>query len=385
MSSAIATKVARSTREVEEVRSIWSRFPNDVVNTDIDYHLTLVDQDPDVVRPHVVILEEGGEPAALAVGRIEDIRLSARLGYKTLYRPAVRALTISYGGVLGRDDEASASALLSELRSALERGEADLVRLRLVKVGSTLHRVASANGGALARISHSLPSPHWRGRLRGSWDDYLRDRSAKTRANIQRYGRKLEREFPDGIRFDSFRRPADLERLVEDTTAVYARTYQHGLGVGFSDVGAQREIMALALERDWFRGFVLYVQDKPAAFWHGTRYGRTFSTGPTGYDPAYRSHRLGTYVLARLIQELIREGAVDWIDFGFGDAEYKRHFGDECWLEEDVLLFARRVRPLWVNTALAGATLANRSAGRILADRRLADVKRRWRTRLSRG
>ena len=29
------------------------------------------------------------------------------------------------------------------------------------------------------------------------------------------------------------------------------------------------------------------------------------------------------------------------LDFGFGDAEYKRRFGDRSWYEEDVLIYAK--------------------------------------------
>ena len=147
---------------------------------------------------------------------------------------------------------------------------------------------------------------------------------------------------------------------------VYSHTYQHGLGVGFSDSGIEREVTTFALARGWFRGFVLYVEGQPCAFWHGIRYGRVFTTGATGYDPAFRDHRIGTYVLGRMVEELCGEDDLEWIDFGFGDAEYKSHFGDDRWLEEDVFVWAKRVRPVVLNGARTTLLAVDRSAKSLL-------------------
>jgi hypothetical protein len=366
--ASLEMRAARSAEEVEALRPVWEGFDRDVVTADLDYHLMVVDRSPEAVRPHVLLLEQDGAPGTLVVGRVEDIQLPARIGYKTVSRPSVRALTVSYGGVLGREDDQAAAAVMAELAAVLRRGEADVARLRNLKVGSPLHRVARSSPGILTRERLALPARHWRARLDGSFEDYLGRRSAKTRSNLRRYGRRFEAAFPDGIELRAFRDPAELDQLLDDTQAVYGQTYQQGLGVGFSDSGIEREVTTLTLERGWFRGFVLYVDDAPRAFWHGIRYGGVFSTGPTGYDPAFASHRVGMYLLGRMVEELSRDDGLEWIDFGFGDAEYKQHFGDESWLEEDVLVWARRPRTIRLN-ATRTALLAGDRAARWLLER----------------
>ena len=62
-------------------------------------------------------------------------------------------------------------------------------------------------------------------------------------------------------------------------------------------------------------------------------------------------------------------GQADWMDFGLGDAEYKRHFGDESWEEDDVLIFARRRRPVTVNLARSGVLTASRAGKAGLEER----------------
>ncbi|HXV57104.1 MAG TPA: hypothetical protein VD704_04480, partial [Gaiellaceae bacterium] len=88
--------VARSAREVEELRPLWERLQNGCLTSDIDHFLTYMRHAPGAVRPHVVLVEDGGRPT-LVVARLEDGRLAARLGYKTLFSTRMRTLTVAYG------------------------------------------------------------------------------------------------------------------------------------------------------------------------------------------------------------------------------------------------------------------------------------------------
>ena len=81
------------------------------------------------------------------------------------------------------------------------------------------------------------------------------------------------------------------------------------------------------MERGWFRAYVLYLDDEPVAFWQGQAYNGVFSTGVPGFDPAYADHRVGNYVLFKLIADLCADESIETLDYGFGDAEYKRRFG----------------------------------------------------------
>ena len=373
-------RIARSPEEVEALRGAWDALPVENPAADPDHLLTLVRNHPTPARPHVVLLEDGGVPQALAVGRVGEVQLGARLGYKTIYRPRLEALTVAQGGIVGAEAD-RAELLLAALTQALEDEPLDVVRLR-ARVGSPVHELATSRPGALVRGRGSETLLRHRARLPETFAEYLKARSAKTRSNVQRYSRRLEERFGDGLELRVFESPADLSRLVRDTRTVSEKTYQHGLGAGFVDNDLTRALQQLAAERGWLRAFVLYLDGAPAAFWHGTLYRRIFYTGPTGYDPEHKDLRLGTYVLAKMADYLC--GKADWMDFGLGDAEYKRHFGDDSWAEEDVLLFARRPRPIVVNLARTGVLSASR-AGKTALERsgKLAAARRRWRERLA--
>ncbi len=109
---------------------------------------------------------------------------------------------------------------------------------------------------------------------------------------------------------------------------------------------------------------MLYLRDKPVAFWHGNAYRGSFGVISTGFDPAYAEDRPGTYLLMRAVEDLSADGSAQVIDFGFGDADYKRHFGDGFVEEQDVGIFERRPRTIALNaahSALGGATAAGRA------------------------
>jgi CelD/BcsL family acetyltransferase involved in cellulose biosynthesis len=373
--------VARTAEDVEAMRGAWAALPVESPTGDIDYHLTMIAHTPGVVRPHVVLLEDDEGPKALAVGRLEDVRLAAKLGYRTVFQPHVQSLTISQGGLIGANGS-HAEPLVAGLVETLRDEPVDVLQLRFVDVGSAAHTLATATPGPLVRQWFSEPVHRWRATVPPTFDEYMKARSSKTRSNVKRYARRLEEQFGDGVSLRLFTASEDLDQLVRDTQSISVKTYQHGLGAGFSDSRRDRALLELALARGWYRGFVLYLDGVPSAYWHAMAYGRTLYTGPTGYDPARRELRLGTYVLTKMLERVC--GEVDRVDFGVGDAEYKRHFGDEHLTEEDVFVFAPRARAVALNLARSGILAASQVGHAVLArSGKLDEARRRWRSRLS--
>jgi CelD/BcsL family acetyltransferase involved in cellulose biosynthesis len=345
-----------------------------------DYALAVVRTRPEVVGPYV---ERVGE--TVFVGRLEDVPLAVTAGYRTLYRPVLRAITLVHGGVHGADSPAAAEALLARLRAALADGRADVLSLPALPVGSALHAAATAVRGPL--VSHFRHrSTHWRLRLPDTYDAFVRSRSKKTRENIRVYRNRLHRDHGEGLDVRVFREPEELEEYFALAEEVAAKTYQRGLGVAVADTNEERALTRLAFERGWFRAWVLLSGGRPIAFWSGAGYDRTFFVGTPGYDPAFAEYSIGTYLLQRVIEDLIADDGFDVLDYGLGDSDYKRRFGNESWEEEDVLVFAPTFRGLRVNavrTGLAAAVaLARGAAARTGLAARL---KRRWRRRLSSG
>ncbi len=383
LASGYDVRVARTVEELEELRPAWLELQGTRVTSDPDYYRTLLDSEPHIIRPHVVLLEKDGAPWGMVIGRIEERTIACRIGYKQVYAPRVRSLTVSYGGFLGPAPQEDAVVVVEQLRDALARREADVVYALHVRLDSPVH-AAAAKGSILTRQHALQPEVHWRLDLPGSFEDFLATKSGRSRGRIRRYGKRLRDTYGDDFAIKVFMTPDEIDLMFRDAEAVSTKTYQHGLGVGFKDDPLQRNLVGLSLERGWFRGYVLYLEGAPRAFWFGTVYNGTFHTGPTGFDPEYGDYHPGTFLLVRMIQDMCDDNAVDVIDYGFGDAEYKQTFGSENWLEHDVLIFASSPRAVRVNVVRTAVLGADALARRILGRRNLVSrLKRRWRNRLA--
>ena len=378
-----ATSPARASEGLEGLRASWEAIPWARLDPVPDYFLTVVRSRPEVVRPHVVRLaEDDGDPVWF-VARLEDVRLTTSVGYRSVHRPRVRCLTLVHGGFHGADTAARANAVVAEVRRVLASGEADVAVLPSLRPGSPLHDAASRVPSRVRELG--ARGTHWALRLPDTFDDFVRSRSKKTRENIRVYRNRLHRDHGD-VTLRVFRAAEEADELFADLDAVSGKTYQRGLGVAFAATPEQRALAQLELERGWFRAYVLYAHGEPIAFWAGTAWNRTFFVGTPGYDPAYADYSIGTYVLMRVVEDLCADDGIDVLDYGFGDAEYKRRFGSESWEERDVLLFAPTLRGLRLRLtrrAVTGAVrLAKAGLERAGIERR---VKQRWRRRLSRS
>jgi CelD/BcsL family acetyltransferase involved in cellulose biosynthesis len=377
-------EVARTVEETLALRQVWELLQSPFVTSDLDFILAYVANTPSVIRPHAVAIRDEHDPVALVSGRVEDVHLPIKLGPKTVVEPNVRALTVTYGGFMGRVDGTTAPRLLAAVAESVEPGEVDVIRLRMLTVGSPVHAAAIRGSSFLRREHFSARMLHWRAEVPGSLDEFLARRSRRRRETVRRYSRRLERTYGEHARVEIFRSREQIDRLFADSALVHRETYQSVLGVGFSDERVQRALTELAMDRGWFRGYVLYLNEAPAAFWHGNAYKGVFGIGATGFDPAFADARPGTYLLMKAVEDLAADESVHTLDFGFGDAEYKRHFGDESRLEEDVVLVEPRLRPLAVNLArstLHGTTKLARGAVEHAGG--LGRVRRRRREKLA--
>jgi hypothetical protein len=368
--------------QLERLRADWETIPWTRLDPVRDYFLTVVRSRPEVTGVHAFFVPDDEYPVAAFVGRIEEVPLRLSVGYRSLYSPKVRAITLVHGGAVGVDTPERAEEVLGRLRDALAAGNADAIVLPALRTDSQLYAAAAG-----VRFPFRQPfvarSLHWGLTLPDSFDDFLSSRSSRTRKNLRVDRNRLHRDHGESIELRVFRDPGDADELFRDVGDVAAKTYQHGLGVAFADTEDDKALISLALDRGWFRAYVLYVSGTPIAFWQGSVYARTFFTGTPGYDPAFADYGIGRYLLVRVIEQLCDDDEVDEVDYGFGDAEYKRRFGSQSWEEADVVLFARRIRPIRINvTRTALATTLGLAKTALTRTGFAARLKRRWRRRL---
>lgn len=374
-------RVLRSLPELASVREAWLRLQGDQIVADPDF-FAASQRDPAVVRPHVVVLERDGEIEAMLVARIELLRLRSRLGYKTVFAPEVRSITVLNGGILGAVDEDVFRKMLVGIRGSLADGEADIAMFRYLPVDSPFYRIASTEVPFLGRQHFGDSEVRWELDLPASVEDILGLSSRKTRQRLQGYVRKLERTHEGSLSVRRYTEPAEIDDFFRDVEAIAPKTYQHALGVALGDTPVHRERIGLCLERGWFRGYVLSIDGRPCSFQYGELYRGRFRLGRPGYDPALAHLRVGTYLLLKAFDDLCRDETARIVDFGIGEADYKQRFGTTSVREGSVLVYAPTFRGARLNLTRTALQAGIRASKRVAGRGKLArSLKRRFRER----
>jgi CelD/BcsL family acetyltransferase involved in cellulose biosynthesis len=104
------------------------------------------------------------------------------------------------------------------------------------------------------------------------------------------------------------------------------------------------------------------------------------------YDPEYRKYAPGKYLMMKTIEAFCDEKGqrqVNSVDFGLGDAEYKRMLCDQTWLDASPSIFAPNLRGLALNAYRTPLVQLDLIGRHLLSSNLEARVKRVWRNRVA--
>jgi Acetyltransferase (GNAT) domain len=375
-------ELARSAADVERLAAAWDRVEWEREEAERDYFLTRLDARPGVTGLFGILVLDGEEPVAALAARREDRRLPTAFGYRVVYAPRVRLLQIVDGGVVVQQP-AALEPRLRALRAELARGETDAVAVPVLPVDSPLFAALEGLGGPLEQQRFLTTYTRRRLVLPESFEAFLASRTQKVRRGIRYDSKKLLDALGDELAVEILREPESFERLVSEVDGIAVSTYQRALGAGFADTPEQRSIIRIGLEKGYVRAYLLYHRGTPIAYWVGSVYRGTMFLRATGFDHAYARNRVGVYLLMRVIDDLCADPAVGVLDFGPGDAEYKRLFTNDGVVERNLVVFAPTFRARRINAARTVILGSARLGRRVANATKLTDrVKARWKSRL---
>jgi hypothetical protein len=381
----------RTVKEIEAIRQIWERLqlqePYPAINADIDRYLSVLQAAENECTPLILLLKQNDQPRAMVIGRLERHSISLRLGYKTILRPKLRCMTVAYGGIIGQPDEGISAMLVRRLMGLLRDREVDLIFFNHLRTDSVFFRQVRRIPGLLCRNHFPVIEPHWRISIPKTMDQFFASRSKSTRHNLRNRLNRLERKYPGQARIHSYSKPEDVAQAIKDAAYISKKTYQYGLGVGFVDTQQTHILLNAAAAKGWLRCHVLYVNEEPVAFDYNLKYGRAYFGELTGYDPKWKDFNVGTVTMLKVLEILCQEGTTDYFDFGFGDAEYKKSYTNECWQEvAETYIFALRFYPLLINLLNSiNSALASALTWTMQKIKLFAWIKRLWRRSLQNG
>ncbi len=335
-------EVARTLEDVERIRDHWLAMQQHP-HADLDFNLMLASVRDEIKSLHSIVVHFDGELKSILVGRIEKRPIPFKIGYKTVSRPFARILAVPSGGILGEQSERIARLQTAAVLRTLKGGDVDAVILSLLKIDSPLFGEARNLSGFRHRDSFTTIERNFRVSLPGDMDDFLMREKPRHRRELRRYGRVLERRFEGRVEYRCYQTAEHVPILCRHVEEISRNTYQRGVGAGFIHNPESELKLSLWAEKKRLRGYVLYIDAEPVAYWIGAHYAPAFYLDTTGYKPGFRKHNPGTVLYLKMVEDLCRIG-VGEIDNGIGDSFWKQRFGAECTDKSTIFIYAPTIK-----------------------------------------
>jgi hypothetical protein len=337
MNSMYTTEIYKSSNRLDEIRAYWQEVQWHP-GADYEFYKLLLKNRDTIISPYVIAAKNNGELNALLVCRIDEVMQPIRLGYITICKIPIRRIVVMDGGFMGERNEDVLYSLLACVKNSLSAEGLSLILLENVKAGSVVEDTARRIFGTRMLPDRQDGSLHWLMRLPSTWNEFLKNRSRKHRYWLNRLSVILDREYKGKWNISCYSSENEAIEFANYAEVVARKTYHRTLGVGFKRNAESIQRLKMEANRKYLKGYVLFIDNEPKAFWYCFKYARTLYTAATGYDPCFRKYELGTILLMHVFKENC--GAdIDMVDFGLGDAGYKQRFGSEHFFENSYFIF----------------------------------------------
>ncbi len=361
---------SKSLGSIRDLWQLWQAHPN----ADVDFFESVVESRPSVVNPMAIVLYFKEAPVAMAVGRLEKFILPATFGYLKIFNSELLQFTIVYGGLMGTWDEQGSATFVNYLRKWMQRDRVDAVYLAAMQCEQPVYRAAVRGVPFFLRHTPVKDNFHW-------WAE-LAETPELLKSKINKADRKKERKLAQHsggeIELKIFQKPEDVPEFCSAAEKIIQTTYLRGLGVGFCDNEEMRKRLGVTSRKGWMNGFILYANNQPCAFQLGTLYQSVLYLDYTGFKSDLYPYSPGRILFIKMVDHLCRTQAVRGIDFGFGDAEFKRRYADRSWKESDLYLFNQTPTLLMANLVRNSVALFRGIAEKMLRHFDLHDQVKKW-------
>ncbi|MFG0242163.1 MAG: GNAT family N-acetyltransferase [Phycisphaerales bacterium JB054] len=310
---------------------------------------------------------------SIVLGRLRKEASRARLGYLNIRLPHLLTYTIIYQGIFGRcDPDAIARTLARWLRR--QYGVEQLVFTKLPAASELAQSVQST------RLSTALTAEaHWRLELPDTFEALLAQHSSKHRQRLRWERRKLEDSMNGQMNHVVLGSVDETSLILQTCEAISGHTYHATVGGMVRDDHVWRTVLTTLAESGSLACHQFRHNNDPLAFVLTAHHGGIVHILAMAHLPEHSRYSPGKHLLLEVIRQSCESG-LRWIDYGFGDAQYKRVYGSHCEWEMTLLQSAPTLKAQFANRTVGTAATLNNTVQRIAGTTLAGRVKRRWRS-----
>lgn len=306
----------------------------------------------------LVVVRDAGSSAIRAVipceSRIQ--RVSRRIGQRLFSVLRVPGVELLGGAPLVDPHPEILEAAVAGIWHAFPRAE--VCRLKsLPTMGGLWQQITGSNRASrlFFAMCDGRPRRFYSIRLDGGIEQYLSRFTGKQRSDLRRKDRLLEEIAPGRVRLERVDTPDGVASVYRDLQVVAENDWLRRV----------KELPSIerltdAARRGFLRSYVLYASTTPVAFVVGYQAHGVFHYSDVGFSHTYSRYSPGAVLLYRIIHDLCEHWPAEWLNFGIGDAEYKRRFSNVCTEDATVFLMRRTFRNRLRQAAVNGLDVVRR-------------------------
>jgi hypothetical protein len=346
-------RIAENSDEIEAIRPAWeylqSREPFSLIDTDIDRYLSIIESMEGKAQPYVIVLSYEGKPSVMVIARIQILEHVIKVGYKTLFKPKLKTLVVVYGGILGQPDSDICTFIMQILIKLLRSREVNMIYFSYLKKDSHIYELSRKMPSVFTRNYFPVVDLHWQTSISNTTEEFGWILSKKRKREIYRCIRNLESKCSGPLNVMCYHQKDNIQEFLKIASQISDLTYQKGMGQGLNENSFMLKLLNQAQDKQWLRAYVLFAGIEPVAFEYGCVYRDLYFAEQAGFNPAYSAYSPGTILQLKIFEHLGQVDGVTKYDFGFGDAVYKRRFGNYSWSEVSAYIFAPYFYPIIIN------------------------------------
>lgn len=335
--SIMRVRQVRTQDELVEITDAWLKLIEDgatgcSVNND-PRMIAAISRGQPAIDLNILALSHGGQLVCVAPLYLQNAAFQLKLSVWQLAAPRARMLRL-FGEefVFARDaDRRQCIDLVLRAIRDFQRSF-DLMWIdglrqacELAEAGVSVPNIAEGIGMAAVVLRTDV---NHRIRLPPTAEAYVASLGPSTRQNLRRTTRRF---FEDGqAKFVTVSSPDEVSQLLTWIAEIDRNSWQGRTFTGQDRIGeAYRHRLQEIADCGWLRSYVLLKGERPVAFEHGYLYRGTYYGLECGFDARFSTAGPGSIVIFHAIQDVISACGAQYVDFGVGDMQYKRSFGNE--------------------------------------------------------
>ena len=282
----------------------------------------------------VVSIVEDGIANALAIFLKKEEYFKLRFGVFSVAKVKVNRLRLLGDDVVIRDG-ISENSILNKVLETLDSLEDkfDYIILDNLKVPSSIWNYFKSHN--FSRHSYCLKRPssllqELRGiNITATYDEYWAKHTKKTRYNFRSRIKKLWKSHDDQVEVLRIESPEQINDFLDHVDTIFKESWRSKL-IGYKkrNTASANAYMSSLARKGWFRSYILMIEGKPVSYAIGFQYAGVYTLEDIAYDKKWASFSVGSVLNTKLIEDLFSYNKPEFVDFGYGENEYKRILGN---------------------------------------------------------